>query len=112
MSKPEIASKLDQLINLVGNLQEQVIELKEDNHQLRQDLLSHTATGWQSPLIAGRALGLTGCDTSIVKKMHRYREDGTFSRPGKHYRSTGGSTKPRYQYHIGNCDKALTRNVA
>ncbi|NEZ64811.1 hypothetical protein D0962_18805 [Leptolyngbyaceae cyanobacterium CCMR0082] len=110
--QPEIITLLNTMIQKLEILERDTKELRCENQQLRIDLLKHTATGWQSPLVVARALGFEGSDLSVVKKMHRLRDKGTFSRIGKHYRVLNSGNRPTYQYHIENCDKALTKRTA
>ncbi|MEM9263895.1 MAG: hypothetical protein AAGA46_00040 [Cyanobacteria bacterium P01_F01_bin.13] len=111
-TQPDLVAKLDAVIAALTSLQADTAELKEENRQLRVDLLKHTASGWQDPLTVARALGFVGRDDSVIKKMHRLRTDGTFGRPGRHYRAIGKGARPTYQYHIENCDKALNKHAA
>ncbi|NEQ51269.1 MAG: hypothetical protein F6K11_14210 [Leptolyngbya sp. SIO3F4] len=111
----ELAKKLDQLIAAVTELQqqrqleqEQNALLREEVQTLRSDLLKFTATGWQSPEVVAKALGFKGKPASLTQKMHRLRDDGKFGRLNYHYRLIGTN---RYQYHIGNCNKALAKST-
>lgn len=98
----------DKVEQLLQELVIQVTDLQQSNQQLRRDLLTTPATGWADPLRVGKALGFTGRDVTIVKKMHKLRMQGAFGKYGKHYRTVGAD----YQYHIQNCNQALNRGVA
>ncbi|ESA38523.1 hypothetical protein N836_31790 [Leptolyngbya sp. Heron Island J] len=97
----DFAKQLDQIIFAIATLQ-------KENRQLRADLLNAPTTGWVDPLRAGVALGFSGKDVTIVKKMHQLRKTGAFNKYGTHYRTIGAD----YQYHIENCNKALNKGKA
>ena len=78
-----------------------VLTLVPDTASIRPQI-DHHQSPWQMTEAAAMALGISAA------QLRKLRRQGMF-RAGHHYRDTSvpGSGKPRWQWHVGRCEKAL-----
>lgn len=78
-----------------------VLTLVPDTASIRSQIDLHQSP-WQMSEAAAAALGISAA------QLRKLRRQGMF-KAGHHYRDTSvpGSGKPRWQWHVGRCEKAL-----
>ena len=107
----DISQSLKKWDEDIGELKAQMAALREENADLREQLLQTTPADskriWLEPDQAAASLGLAS-----GRALHQWRLSGKF-RPKVHFRNvaTPGSRVPRWQYHAPNCQKLLERQI-